>query len=401
MKKLRSICILLAMLMMTASFAACNNDSTGQTSSSLSSGSLESAVDSSGTVSSDAGTDSFNYSEGIDENGFWKGVTAKDFVELFAYDSMKIPAEKVETTDDEVQEKINTGLSSNATKAQITDRAVVDGDTVNIDYVGSVDGVEFDGGNTDGKGVDVTIGVTTYIDDFLEQLIGHKSGETFEVNVTFPDVYENNPALAGKDAVFQTTVNHIVEEVIPELTDAYVTETYAEEGWKTVADLKSGIKQELENTKKQDYIQNYLSSEVTVTSIPDSILKHQENIMISYYRQYAEYMGVEMDEFLSTYLGVSTLEELTENNLEKNKQAATYYLVVQAIAEDAKISVTEEEAKASFEKNGSPDFDTYKDEYGIGYLKQVALCQKVSDYIAEKATVDASAAAASASSAVS
>ena len=102
-------------------------------------------------------------------------------------------------------------MSSHTYTNEVTDRAVKDGDTLNIDYVGTVDGVAFEGGSTDGKGTQVTIGVTSYIDDFLEQLIGHRPGETFDIEVTFPDPYENNPDLAGKDAVFTVTVNHIVE----------------------------------------------------------------------------------------------------------------------------------------------------------------------------------------------
>lgn len=95
-------------------------------------------------------------------------------------------------------------LSEYPDTVQVKDREVKDGDSVNIDYVGSIDGEEFDGGNTNGEGTTVTIGQTEYIDDFLEQLIGHKPGETFDVNVTFPEDY-GQEALNGKDAVFKTT----------------------------------------------------------------------------------------------------------------------------------------------------------------------------------------------------
>ena len=87
---------------------------------------------------------------------------------------------------------------------------VEDGDTVNIDYVGSIDGVEFDGGNTNGAGTDLTIGSGLYIDDFEEQLIGAHPGDTVEVNVTFPENYSNEK-LSGKDAVFEVVINGIYE----------------------------------------------------------------------------------------------------------------------------------------------------------------------------------------------
>ncbi|BDZ81438.1 FKBP-type peptidyl-prolyl cis-trans isomerase [Claveliimonas bilis] len=91
-----------------------------------------------------------------------------------------------------------------------TSLTVEDGDTVNIDYVGTVDGVEFEGGNTDGNGTDLVIGSGDYIDDFEDQLIGSHPGDTVEVQVTFPDDY-GNEELNGKDAVFTVTVNGIYE----------------------------------------------------------------------------------------------------------------------------------------------------------------------------------------------
>lgn len=89
-------------------------------------------------------------------------------------------------------------------------QTVEDGDTVNIDFVGTVDGVEFEGGNTNGSGADLTIGSGRYIDDFEEQLIGHTVGETTEVVVTFPENY-GKEELNGKEAVFTVTINGIYE----------------------------------------------------------------------------------------------------------------------------------------------------------------------------------------------
>ena len=105
----------------------------------------------------------------------------------------------------------DTDNSSDTDTAYSTDTSltVADGDTVNIDYVGTVDGVEFSGGNTQGMGTDLVIGSGSYIDDFEEQLIGAHPGDTVEVNVTFPDPYGNNEDLSGKDAVFTVTVNGI------------------------------------------------------------------------------------------------------------------------------------------------------------------------------------------------
>lgn len=108
-----------------------------------------------------------------------------------------------ETADTQEQSETETLVTD-------TSVAVEDGDTVNIDYVGTIDGVEFSGGNTQGQGTDLTIGSGTYIDDFEEQLIGHYVGETVEVDVTFPENYGNDD-LNGKDAVFQVTINGIYQ----------------------------------------------------------------------------------------------------------------------------------------------------------------------------------------------
>ena len=106
----------------------------------------------------------------------------------------------------------STDGSDNST-AYSTDTSltVEDGDTVNIDYVGTVDGVEFDGGSTQGMGTDLVIGSGSYIDDFEDQLIGAHPGDTVEVNVTFPDPYSPNTDLSGAEAVFTVTINGIYE----------------------------------------------------------------------------------------------------------------------------------------------------------------------------------------------
>lgn len=103
-----------------------------------------------------------------------------------------------------------TGTSSSSEKKLDTTKGTVvqAGDTINLDYVGSVDGVEFEGGSTQGQGTDLTLGSGTYIDGFEEAVEGHKVGENFDIHVTFPENYGNSD-LAGKDAVFNITINGV------------------------------------------------------------------------------------------------------------------------------------------------------------------------------------------------
>lgn len=115
------------------------------------------------------------------------------------------------TEDSSDTDTSDTGDSADAASYSTdTSLTIEDGDTVNIDYVGSIDGVEFDGGNTQGQGTDLTIGSGSYIDDFEEQLIGAHPGDNVEVTVTFPEDY-GNEELNGKEAVFDVTVNGIYQ----------------------------------------------------------------------------------------------------------------------------------------------------------------------------------------------
>ena len=338
--------------------------------------------------SGDSKKGAFSPSDGIDANGFWEGITALNYVELFDYTALSIPNDVHEISDDALMTAIvdfldEEGIDYSSIEKQIKDRAVADGDTVNIDYVGSVDGVEFEGGSTGGTGTPVTIGVTSYIDDFLEQLIGHTPGETFNVEVTFPDPYDSNTDLSGKDAVFITTINYIVDGI--ELTDEFV-ETNLDDGhdhgWKTANEFKDAKREELQKKALQDYVYEYLTTSVTISSLPDKLIEHQENAMINSYQGYADEYGMEFDEFLSTYLYVANVDELIENYKEDNRKNATFSLVCQAIAEDTGIAVSDEDLEKYI-----PDYASYEGEYGLPYLKQYALSQKVMDYIIENAVL--------------
>ena len=119
-------------------------------------------------------------------------------------------ASKTESDNGTVTNSEQTSNNTTPVLLKDTSLAIKNGDTVNIDYVGSIDGVEFSGGNTQGNGADLTIGSRTYIDDFEEQLIGAHPGDTVNVNVTFPENYGNED-LSGKDALFVVTVNGIYE----------------------------------------------------------------------------------------------------------------------------------------------------------------------------------------------
>lgn len=332
----------------------------------------------------------FSYSDGIDDSGYWEGIKALDYVKLADYEALKIPAQTAEVPDEALQTEIDDLLSSYTSDMQVTDRPVVDGDNINIDYVGSVDGVEFENGSTQGQGTDVTIGVTAYIDDFLQQLIGHNPGETFDIQVTFPNPYEGNAELSGKEAVFNVTINYISETVTPELTDAFVAENLtASYGWTTVEEMQAKIKEDLKKNAIYNFIQNYIVENSTVSSTPESIISYQEKSLLAYYQDYADMYGLSLDDFLSSFVGIESASQLIATNAEQNLRQAKYYLIMQAIAEDLKISVSTDDVAAYFVKfMNTNDYSSYETNFGLPYLKQAVMFQTVLDYIADNAIIE-------------
>lgn len=359
------ICVLLISLLATLALAGCSQ-------------SKEEAPDA-----------PFSYSSGIDNRGFWEGVTATDFVELPEnYNAIEVPKDTQTITDEALQAEIDSLLSSFSTANKIMDRAVVNGDTLNIDYVGSIGGVEFEGGNTAGAGSEVTIGTTSFIDDFLEQLVGHMPGETFNVEVTFPQEY-NNGELAGKDAVFVVTINYISETVEPVLSNEFVaTNLTGSYGWTTIDEMKNGLRVNLQRAATQDYIDTYITENSTVKSVPEKLMSYQEKGMINYYQQYADSYKMEFEEFMTTYLNASSTDELIENNLESLKETAGYTLIIQAIAEKQNIAPTDADVLNYFVKNvGTDDYSSYEEQYGMPYLKQITLTQMVLDHLINNAKI--------------
>lgn len=337
------------------------------------------------------------YSKGIDENGFWKGIKALDYIKDFEYEGIAIPSEVYEVTEERLQYQIDTLMSGYIARNKITDRAIADGDTVNIDYEGKVDGVVFEGGSTMEVGVDVIIGKTnderdaqdtlSFLDGFLEELIGHMPGETMNIEVTFPDDYYEEQ-LRGKTAVFTTTINYIVER--EELTDAFVAEHLSEsDGWTTIEEMREGMRAQIQKNLVQQYIMQYLATKVSTKSVPDSLIKYQEKILLNDYQELADYNGIELEEYLKTVEGFSGIEECMEEAQDSLIENATYTLVVQAVAEDVGISVTDEDIENYFSEHlWSSDVSTQTDYYGLPYVKQGVLGQKVVDYIAENAKLE-------------
>ncbi|NMA94108.1 MAG: hypothetical protein GX975_05545, partial [Clostridiales bacterium] len=189
------------------------------------------------------------YSKGIDESGMWEGVKALDYVTLGQYKGMILPAPDEAENEAELEMQISNMLSAYGQPVQIKDRAAEKYDTVNIDYAGYMDGEQFDGGTAQGQSL--TLGTGQFIPGFEEAVEGHMPGETFDIDLNFPDPY-HSADLAGKPVTFTVTLNYIEGTEYPELTDAFVKERFfGINGWETVEQMRSEIMDDI--TKRADY----------------------------------------------------------------------------------------------------------------------------------------------------
>lgn len=149
-----------------------------------------------------------------------KAKAYSKYVTLGDYKGIEYTKTVAEVTEDDIQSKLDSFVDGLAETNEVTDRAVEDGDIVNIDYVGTMDGEEFEGGSD--TGYDLTIGSNSFIDGFETGLIGHNVGEEVSLDLQFPDPYPNNTDYSGKDVNFKVTINKISVKTTPELTDQLV-----------------------------------------------------------------------------------------------------------------------------------------------------------------------------------
>ncbi|MEA4912738.1 MAG: FKBP-type peptidyl-prolyl cis-trans isomerase [Oscillospiraceae bacterium] len=323
----------------------------------------------------------FSYSGGLTAEGYFEGVTASKYVTLPDYKNLVIPSEESAVSDEDIQTEVQSLLSQFSDFERITDRAVADGDTVSIDYVGSIDGVEFSGGSTGGAGTEVTVGVTSYIDDFIEQLIGRKPGETFNVEVTFPDSYPQNTDLQGKDAVFVTTINYIRgADVVPEWNDAFVEQNLKSYyGYGTTAEVESLIRSSLTEQNESAYVKTWLVENSTFKkNLPKQMRSYEENFMIDYYEKAAQQYGMDLETYLSYAEDVSSTKELIEANTDRIDEEVRFYVAVQAVAEAEGMTVSEQDIANYFLLYiGTTDSSSYISYYGEPYVKWYVLQNKV------------------------
>lgn len=292
----------------------------------------------------------------------------KPDVKLGDYKSVKYEVEDVKVEDKEVEDQINSTLDRKADMELKEDGTVENGDTATIDFEGFKDGVPFDGGKADNY--DLVIGSNSFIPGFEDQLIGMKSEETKDINVTFPENYHVED-LKGQPVVFKVTVHEIKKKVLPELNDEFVKELKID-GVETVDQYKEYVKKNLLDSKKAQ-AENVASdnllkkiAEQTEINIPQSMIDHECDELINEQGQRLAYQGISFDQYMKI-IGQSKDEikkELEPQATERIKVS----LALEEIAKQEKVEVNQE------------DIDKHYDELAKAYGMEAS---EVKKYIPE------------------
>ena len=333
------------------------------------------------------------------DEAYLSGIKAKELVELpKSYKHLEVEAKKpAEVTDKDVDEDIENTLRTNAPLEEV-DRKVKEGDTVSIDYVGKLDGVEFDGGS---GSYDLVIGSHSFIEGFEEGLIGAEKGDTLDLNLTFPEYHA--PNLAGKEVVFTVTVNKISEYKVPELNDDYVRSLNKIDKFNnaitSVDDYKEYVKANLEEKRESTYRDtviaaclNKLLEESTFKGEIPAAMKAQYNDSMTRMLQYyalMNYMKLK-DLMINAYHAtednyMDMISDMADNQMKRD-------IILQAIADEKDLNPDQDEIeKAVTDYVESEETVQSVDQvvrYAREFLRDELMRNKVYNWLVDHARVE-------------
>ncbi len=331
-----------------------------------------------------------NYSEGLTKEGFFKDLTASEYITLPDCSTFEMPKALTETTDDAVQSEIDKAVAQFATQEKDTDtsRVAEKGDKVNIDYTGTVDGVEFEGGKA--AGYDLTLGSNAFIPGFEDAVIGHKTGENFDINVTFPEDYGTEGTergeLNGKAAVFNITINHMYTTNTPEFNDEFVKENYGEI-YSSAQEMRDDYRKLIIEDQMMLYAQSMLYSGSDVIEYPQAATEFFEDYLVANIEAQAAQYGWTAEDLLALS-GVESVEAYIESNKEAIEEYVKMHLMNQAYCEKEGLTVSDEYLEEYLKETfGEQDTDAIVTFYGKPYMKFSLLQQIVVDDLIEKMPV--------------
>ena len=279
---------------------------------------------------------------------FTAEVAVRPEVTLGKYKGVQVTKIDTTVTDEEVEAALEKEQQKNSRTVTVTDRPVANGDTAVIDFEGFVDGVAFEGGK--GENHPLEIGSHSFIDTFEAQLVGHNAGDEVEVNVTFPEKYQAAD-LAGKPAVFKVKINEIKTKELPELNDEFASEVSE---FDTLAEYKEDLRKHLEvekeneakRTKEDEAIKKIIDK--STMEIPEAMIDTQCENMVNEFAQRIAQSGLSMEQYMQ-FSGM-TIDGLKEQVRPEAETRIKSSLVLEQIAKDENIEVSEDEINAEIEK---------------------------------------------------
>ena len=314
-------------------------------------------------------------------------VTVKPEVELGEYKGLKATKKSTKVSADEVKAELARMQEQNSTVSDVDDRAVKKNDIVVIDFEGFVDGKAFEGGKA--EKYELTIGSNQFIPGFEDQIIGHKIGDEFDVNVKFPEDYQAD--LASKDAVFKIKLHGIKVKDVPALDDEFAKDVSE---FDTLDELKKDIKKQLEKRKNDDAeneLHNTLLEEVAKgikAEIPDAMIEKTIDDDVNEYSYRLQSQGLKLETYLK-YTGMD-IKGFREGFKERAETQVRLNLALEKIIEKEKIEVTEEDIEAEYKKYADAynmDIDTIKKAVSAESLKPELASRKAIDLIVDSAVV--------------
>ena len=306
-----------------------------------------------------------------------------DYVKLGDYKGLEVTYPAVlAVKDEDVKTEIEYALDDNTEYREVKDRGAQDGDSINIDFKGTIDGEEFEGGSA--AEYELELGAGEFLEAFEENLIGKKAGENVVFKMTFPEEYDDE--LVGKEAEFTVTVNSISEAVRPEYNAEFVKSI---SDYKTVEEYEASIRAQLEEDAKYDSEseagENALALAIenaVVEGYPQKLYDYFYEDTVTGYKNYAELMGMEYEEFLEGFMTEEDIKAATEEQVNE-------YLVVQAILVNEGQEVSDSEYKKLAEQMAKDnEYETlkeYEEDFGEVYTKTQVAREKVIDLLYKSA----------------
>lgn len=322
-------------------------------------------------------------------------VAVKPEVTLGDYKGMEVPEQDTSVSDADVDSELENKRQQQAELVLKEDEAAADGDTVVIDYEGSVDGEKFDGGSADNYSL--VLGSGSFIPGFEDQLVGHKAGEDVDVNVTFPEDYHAKD-LAGKDALFKVKIHEVKEKQLPELDDEFAKDV--DEDVETLAELKDKLKKQLQDQKEaaakaaiEDAAIEAAVANAETEEIPQAMLDDDTNRQLQQYLAGMQQQGINPQMYFQ--ITNTTEDDLRKQFADDAAKRVKTNLVLEAVVKDANLNATDEDVQneiADLAKQYGMDEEAVSKALTRDMLEHDIEIKKAVDLIADSAKQTAKAA---------